>query len=58
MPDCNPCPYCGQPMPDDTVGTEVRHMTEQHPDIVEARLTKAGFVRIDGELVDTLASDD
>lgn len=58
MPDCNPCPYCGQLMPDDTIRTEVLHMTAQHPDIVEANLAKVGFVRIDGQLVDTLASDD
>lgn len=49
----NPCPYCTYRA--NTVRDEIRHMESAHPDVIDERLTRAGFVRIDDRWVDTLA---
>jgi hypothetical protein len=57
------CPYCDF----EIIGgnrqfaarLEVIHMNQKHPEIVEQRLTDAGFVKdADGNWVDTRAADD
>lgn len=62
MTDYEPrCPYCLFEISPELVGdpyarshAEVAHMNEAHPDVVERRLTAAGFRRgADGDWIDT-----
>jgi hypothetical protein len=51
------CPFCAAVVH----GTreEIAHMESEHPEIVEQRLTDAGFVKDEnGKWIDTLAADD
>lgn len=50
------CPHCGARA--NTIQEEIEHMQERHPDIIEERLTTAGFRRRGDEWIDTRASDD
>jgi hypothetical protein len=49
------CPECGHELPEDDSEGQKRHMEARHPEVIEERLTKAGFRLVDGKWVDTLA---
>lgn len=54
--DQEKCPGCGLRLSGHDLDAQTRHMQEKHPEIIERRLTDAGFVRgEDGRWVDTMA---
>jgi hypothetical protein len=52
------CKHCG--FKADSLVEEVEHMSEAHPEIIEERMIKAGFVRDPqtGEWIDRLSADE
>jgi hypothetical protein len=53
------CPECGHELSERDTEGQRDHMQLEHPEVIEERLTKAGFVKgPDGKWEDTLASAD
>lgn len=53
MSDATVCPVCGRGA--ESTLKEIEHMEREHPDVIQQRLTDAGFIVRDGEIIDTLA---
>ena len=54
-----PAPGCQERHEADDLVAQSQHMQAYHPEIIEQRLTEAGFVRdpVTGTWIDTLAHD-
>jgi hypothetical protein len=47
------CPYCDAEAPDPLA--EIAHMEAEHPEVIDERLERAGFVRVGETWVDRLS---
>lgn len=51
------CPGCDLYLPTEDHAIQQYHMETNHPEIIKKRLESAGFIYVDGRLIDTWSSD-
>jgi hypothetical protein len=58
-PEKSKCPGCDLELPTDDAEGQIAHMQARHPEIIEERMTRAGFMREPrtGQWIDTLAEN-